>query len=53
MRPLPTIPAYRPSRAAPKLQKPAKHLDHAKNEVVAARYFDIPAEAIEAAAQRR
>ena len=30
-----------------------KHLDHAKREIVAARYFDIPAEAIEAAANIR
>ena len=27
-----------------RIQNPAKHLDHAKKEVVAARYFDIPAE---------
>ena len=32
------------------IQNPAKHLDHAKKEVVAARYFDIPATAIERAA---
>lgn len=29
-----------------RIQNPAKHLDHAKREVVAARYFDIPAQAI-------
>jgi hypothetical protein len=32
------------------IQNPAKHLDHAKKEIVAARYFDIPAAAIESAA---
>ena len=32
------------------IQNPAKHLDHAKKEVVAARYFDIPAAAVEQAA---
>jgi hypothetical protein len=34
------------------IQNPAKHLDHAKKEIVAARYFDIPAEAIEQAAKK-
>ena len=29
------------------VQNPARHLDHAKREVVAARYYDIPAEALE------
>jgi len=33
-----------------RIQNPAKHLDHAKREVVAARYFDIPAHAVESAA---
>ncbi len=33
------------------IQNPAKHLDHAKREVVAARYFDLPGEAIELAAR--
>src|SRR5207247_2580123 len=28
------------------VQNPAKHLDHAKREIVAARYYDLPAEAI-------
>jgi hypothetical protein len=32
------------------VQNPAKHLDHAKREVIAARYFDLPADAIEEAA---
>jgi hypothetical protein len=34
------------------IQNPAKHLDHAKKEVVAARFFDIPAAAIDQAAAR-
>jgi superfamily II DNA or RNA helicase len=33
------------------IQNPAKHLDHAKKEVFAARYFDIPAAAIQFAAR--
>lgn len=33
------------------IRNPAKHLDHAKKEVVAARYFDIPASAVEGAAK--
>jgi len=33
-----------------RIQNPVKHLDHAKREVVAARYYDIPAEAVERAA---
>ena len=33
------------------VQNPAKHLDHAKREIVAARYYDLPAEAIEDAAR--
>jgi superfamily II DNA or RNA helicase len=32
------------------VQNPAKHLDHAKREVVAARFVDVPADAIEQAA---
>ncbi len=35
------------------IRNPAKHLDHAKKEVVAARYFDIPAAAILEAAARK
>ncbi|MCJ7544230.1 MAG: SNF2-related protein [Phycisphaerae bacterium] len=34
-----------------RIQNPVKHLDYAKREVVAARHFDIPPEAIEAAAR--
>ncbi len=33
------------------IRNPVKHLDHAKREVIAARHYDIPAQAIEAAAQ--
>ena len=36
-----------------RIQNPVKHLDHAKREVVAARYFDVPAGAIENAARRQ
>ena len=32
------------------IRNPVKHLDHAKREVIAARHYDIPAQAIEAAA---
>ena len=35
------------------IRNPAKHLDHAKKEVVAARYFDIPSNAAIAAAKER
>jgi len=34
------------------IRNPAKLLDHAKREVVAARYYDVPAAAIEAAGQK-
>ena len=33
------------------VRNPAKHLDYAKKEVVAARYYDVPASAVEEAAQ--
>lgn len=33
------------------VQNPAEHLDHAKREVTAARYYDVPAAAVEQAAQ--
>ena len=35
------------------VQNPTKHLDYAKTEVVAARYYDVPAKAVEQAAQRQ
>ena len=38
----------RQSRPVPLIiRNPVKHLDHAKREVIAARHYDIPAEAIE------
>ena len=33
------------------IRNPAKHLDYAKREVVAARYYDLPADAVEQAAR--
>ena len=33
------------------IQNPAKHLDYAKKEIIAARYYDVPASAVEQAAQ--
>jgi hypothetical protein len=33
------------------IRNPAKHLDHAKREVIAARHYDIPAQAIETVAR--
>lgn len=39
-----------PDAEPTRIQNPAKHLDHAKREIVAARYFDIPADAIQLAA---
>ena len=44
-------PLKNPSPEPLRIQNPAKHLDHAKKEIVAARYFDIPAAAIEIAAK--
>jgi hypothetical protein len=35
------------------IRNPVKYLDHAKREVIAARHYDIPAAAIEAAAQNQ
>ena len=34
------------------IQNPVKHLDHAKREIVEARFFEIPAQAIEEAARK-
>jgi len=36
-----------------RIQNPFKHLDHAKREVAAARYYDIPANAVEQAARAK
>jgi len=46
-------PLNNPSREPLRIQNPVKHLDHAKKEVIAARYYDIPAEAVEQAAQQQ
>jgi superfamily II DNA or RNA helicase len=46
-------PLDNPEREPVMIQNPAKHLDHAKREIIAARYYDIPAEAIEGAAQKQ
>jgi len=43
-------PLNNPDREPLMIQNPAKHLDHAKREIVAARYYDIPADAIQLAA---
>jgi superfamily II DNA or RNA helicase len=43
-------PLDNPDAEPMRIQNPAKHLDHAKREVIAARYYDIPADAIEKAA---
>lgn len=45
-------PLKKPDPTPLMIQNPAKCLDYAKKEVVAARYFDIPAAAIEKAAQK-
>jgi hypothetical protein len=44
-------PLGKPDRVPVMIQNPVKHLDHAKKEVIAARYFDIPADAVESAAK--
>ena len=33
------------------IQNPAKYLDYAKKEIVAARYYDVPASALEKTGQ--
>lgn len=43
-------PLGKPSPEPFRIQNPAKQLDHAKKEVVATRFFDIPAAAVEEAA---
>jgi hypothetical protein len=45
-------PLENPNAEPLRVRNPVKHLDHAKREVVAARYFDIPAEAVEQAARK-
>lgn len=44
-------PLDKPDAEPVRIQNPAKHLDHAKREIVAARYYDIPADAISEAAR--
>lgn len=44
-------PLDNPDRQPIVIRNPVKHLDHAKREVIAARHFDIPAAAVEAAAK--
>jgi hypothetical protein len=44
-------PLGKPDPEPLRIRNPVKHLDHAKREVFAARHFDIPADAIESAAQ--
>lgn len=44
-------PLENPKAEPLRVQNPVKHLDHAKREVVAARYYDIPAGAIEGVAR--
>ena len=46
-------PLDKPDAEPMRIQNPAKHLDHAKREVVAARYYDIPADAIHLAAAKQ
>ena len=46
-------PLDKPDPEPLRIQNPAKHLDHAKREVIAARYYDIPANAIEGAAKNQ
>jgi hypothetical protein len=46
-------PLGKPDPEPIRIQNPAKHLDHAKKEIVAARYFDIPAAAVEEAAGKQ
>jgi superfamily II DNA or RNA helicase len=44
-------PLGKPDSTPLMIQNPVKHLDHAKKEVIAARFFDIPASAVEQAAR--
>jgi hypothetical protein len=43
-------PLDKPDRMPLVIQNPARHLEHAKKEIVAARFYDIPAAAVEQAA---
>lgn len=44
-------PLHNPDPTPVMVQNPAKHLDYAKKEIVAARYYDLPANAVEQAAR--
>ena len=44
-------PLENPDAVPVMVRNPARHLDYAKKEVVAARYYDVPASAVERAAQ--
>jgi hypothetical protein len=46
-------PLNHPDPEPMRIRNPVKYLDHVKREVVAARYFDIPAEAIMEAARKQ
>lgn len=46
-------PLDKPDPEPVRIQNPTKHLDYAKREIVAARYYDIPADAIESAAVKQ
>jgi superfamily II DNA or RNA helicase len=45
-------PLGKPDPEPLRIQNPARRLDYAKREVIAARYYDVPAEALEAAAEK-
>ena len=45
-------PLHGPDPTPLMIRNPAKHLDHAKKLVVAARYYDVPASAVEQAGRR-
>ena len=44
-------PLQSPSTQTAHHRNPVKHLDHAKRQVIAARHYDIPAQAVEGAAR--
>ncbi|HVB55239.1 MAG TPA: helicase-related protein [Candidatus Acidoferrales bacterium] len=46
-------PLENPDAEPMRIQNPVKHLDHAKREVISARYYDIPADAIQSAAEKQ
>jgi len=46
-------PPGKPDAERLRIRNPVKHLDHVKREVLGARYYDIPAEAIQAASAKQ